>query len=146
LFANTKKPIWENIPNAVQTINATTFLQTPSNLHHCHNLCKKLQPPTGDKQLLGLGLNFCIGKRHPKPNVKNTLEKLKRSIRLQAWIKENGAPTSGDYIPKLYIPSPWKPPPAPDEVENNLLLFSSKIQELVRNNKTIPRSNLSKLQ
>jgi hypothetical protein len=143
--SNPEKPIWENIPNALRTLNATTYLQTPYNLH-CHNLCESLQPPPGSNQLLGLGLNFCIKESHPKPNVKHTLEKLERSVRLQAWINENGTPADEEYIPTLYIPSPWKPPPASDEIENNLLLFSSKIKELVRNNKTAPRSNLSKLQ
>jgi hypothetical protein len=92
--ADAKKPIWKNIPNALKTINATTYLQTPTNLL-CHNLCKKLQPPTGFDQLLGLGLNYCIEEYHPKPNIKNTIEKLTRSIRLQAWIKEKG-PTNDD--------------------------------------------------
>ncbi len=82
---------------------------------------------------------------HPKSNVKHTLEKLNRSVRLQAWIKENGA-SDEDYIPTLYMPSPWKSPPASDEIENNLQRFASKAKELVSNNTSQPKSNLRKLQ
>jgi hypothetical protein len=143
---DSEKPVWKNIPNALKAINVTTYLQTPTNLL-CHNLCKKLQPPTGFDQLLGLGLNYCIKECHPKPNIKHTIEKLTRSIRLQVWINEEGPPgNDNDYIPTLYIPSPWKPPPASNEIENNLQLFTSRVKNLIRNNTTTKKSNLTKLQ
>ncbi len=63
----------------------------------CHNLCEKLQPTPGFNQLLGLGLNFCIEQHRPKPNVKNTMEKLKKSIRLRVWTEENGI-ANDEYI------------------------------------------------
>jgi hypothetical protein len=78
------------IPIALKIISATSYLQTPYNLY-CHNLCEKLQPPPGFNHLLILDLNFCIKKYHLKPNVKYTLEKLNRSVRLQAWIKDGAS-------------------------------------------------------
>jgi hypothetical protein len=38
--ANPAKAIWENIPHALKSINTSSFLQLPYNLH-CHNLCEK---------------------------------------------------------------------------------------------------------
>jgi hypothetical protein len=62
--ANSSKPIWENIPHALKSIQASTYLNSPSNLH-CYNLCTTLTPPTGYNQLLGLGLNYCIEQKNP---------------------------------------------------------------------------------
>jgi hypothetical protein len=76
-IADPTKPIWENIPVALQKNPTSTFLQTPYKLT-CHNLCEKLQPPPGFNQLLGLGLNFCIEQYHPKPNIKKHHRKTKK--------------------------------------------------------------------
>ncbi len=123
------------------------YLQSPYNLH-CHNLCENLKPPLGFNILLGLGLNFCIEQNQPKPNVQYTLEKLKRSIRLKEWLEENGSSNNDDdeYIPHLYLPSRWNPPPASNKIESKLQQFSTKLEETVQNNITIPKTNLSRLQ
>jgi hypothetical protein len=72
-IADPKKQIWANIPAALKSIHAMTYLNSPLNLH-CHNLCTKLQPPKGFNHLLGLGLNFCIEQRKPTPTIKNTIK------------------------------------------------------------------------
>jgi hypothetical protein len=121
--ANPNKPIWKNIPSALKSMNTNAYLQLPYNLH-CHNLCENLQPPLGFNTLLGLGLNFCIEQNQPKPNVQNTLEKLKRSVQLKEWLKENSNNNNDDeYLPYLYLPTYWNPPPASDEIEINYKIF-----------------------
>jgi hypothetical protein len=94
--ADPNKPIWENLKSALKNLPVQFFLQAPYNLT-CHNLCEKLEPPPGFNQLLGLGQNFCIEQHHPKPTVEDTMTKLKRSIRLKSWIKQNGI-GEDDYI------------------------------------------------
>jgi len=94
--ADPNKPIWENLKSSLKNLPTQLFLQAPYSLT-CHNLCKKLQPPPGFNQLLGLSQNFCIEQYHPKPTVKETTAKLKRSIRLKSWIKQNGI-EEDDYI------------------------------------------------
>ena len=101
--ADPNKPIWENLKSALKNLPTQLFLQAPYSLT-CHNLCKKLQPPPGFNQLLGLGHNFCIEQYHPKPTIKEKMAKSKRSIRLKSWIKQNGI-EEDDYIKKLYLPS-----------------------------------------
>jgi hypothetical protein len=41
----------------------------------------------------------------PAPNIKNTLDKLNRSIRLKAWLKEHPVEKDENYNPNLYLPS-----------------------------------------
>ena len=128
--ADPNKPIWKNIPSALKSMTTNEYLQSPYNLH-CHNLCENLKPPLGFNILLGLSLNFCIEQNHPKPNVQYTLEKLKRSIRLKEWLEENGSNNNDDdeYIPHLYLPSRWNPPPASNKIESKLQQFSTKLEE-----------------
>jgi len=143
--ANPDLPIWENVPSALRSLPTNLILWSPTN-QHCHNLCNNLQPPPGFNYLLGLGLNFCIEKINPKPNVNHTLERLRRSIRLKHWIKENGANNNEDYIPSLYIPTTWNPPEASPEIETAINTFASQLNTTLRNNNTHPRSNLTRLQ
>ncbi len=88
-IADPNKPVWKNIPSALKFMNTNMYLQSLYNLH-CHNLCENLQPPLGFNILLGLSLDFCIEQKQPRPNVQHTLEKLKRSVQLKEWLKENG--------------------------------------------------------
>jgi hypothetical protein len=41
----------------------------------------------------------------PAPNIKNTLDKLNRCIRLKAWLKEHPVEKDENYNPNLYLPS-----------------------------------------
>jgi hypothetical protein len=144
--ANPTKKIWENIPSALKTIQATTYLNSPFNLH-CHNLCTKLLTPIGFNQLLSLGLNFCIERSKPTPNIKYTLNKLNRNVRLKAWLEKN--PLEQDnYNPNLYLPSHWQPPEAPERIEQCLQNFEKQLTEITKHNNanSTSRSNLSRLQ
>jgi hypothetical protein len=72
---------------------------------------------------------------------------MEKSIRLKHWIDKHGANNNDeDYIPSLYIPTKWKPPEAPPIVENAIKNFSTALTKAITNNKTHPRSNLTKLQ
>jgi len=51
----------------------------PNNLIF-HNLCTDIQPPTGTKKLLGLGLKFCTHSPTYSPNTNQSLLKLAYSI------------------------------------------------------------------
>jgi hypothetical protein len=113
----------------------------------CHNLCIKEKPPPRYNQLLGLSLNYCIETLHPKPNFKQTTDKLEKSIHLKHWVNEYGANNNNDdYIPSLYITTTWKPPEASTKKEEAIKNFTSKIRSIIERNKTYPRSNLTKLQ
>jgi len=146
-IANPSKPIWENIPSALKAIQATTYLNSPYNLH-CHNLCKTLPLPTGYNQLLDLSLNYCIERKKPTPNIQNTLDKLNRSDRLKAWLKDNPIKKDKNYNPNLYLPSCWKPPEAPSIIEQSLKTFGEKLKEITEQNtaRATPNSNLTRLQ
>ena len=64
-------------------------------------------------------------------------------------MKENNTYSSNNddnYIPSLYIPTNWKPPEAPVEVETAITNFSQSLNNNVKSNKTLPRTNLTKLQ
>ena len=82
------------------------------------------------------------------PNIKNTLDKLNRSVRLKAWLKEHPIENDESYNPNLYLPSRWKPPEASNTIEQNLKTFAEKLKEIVKQNteKTTPKSNLTRLQ
>ena len=51
-----------NVTNILSSMPLSLLYSLPSKLS-CHNLCTTLQPPSGFKFLLGLGLNFCIADR-----------------------------------------------------------------------------------
>jgi len=61
----------------------------PKNLA-MHNLCQGTQPPLGTKNLLGLGLKFCLAPPNPIPNIKDTLLKLAYKIRTKQYLDTNG--------------------------------------------------------
>ena len=140
-----EKPLWKNIPSALQSLSTQLFIRSPTNLQ-CHNLCEALIPPAGYNLLLGLGLNFCIEQYTPSPNINNTMERLERSIRLKHWLKENDIQGDDEYIPSLYLPSRWNPPEASKEIEDAINQFKSEITNAVVKNKSHPRTNLTRLQ
>jgi len=139
------KKLWENIPSALKALPSKFVLQSPVN-QHCHNLCTETAPPPGYNYLLGLGLNYCIETLHPKPNINLTVKKLEKSIRLKHWLSKNGIENNEDYIPSLYVPTTWKPPEASHEIEEAIQTFTTNLNRMVKNNKTHPRANLTKLQ
>jgi len=63
-----------NLPSST---NQTHNLQSrqPLNLA-VHNLCHDHQPPTGTKDLLGLGLKYCIVQPKATPDITTSIHKL----------------------------------------------------------------------
>ena len=74
------------------------------------------------------------------------MERLKKSIRLKHWVKENGIEGDEDYIPSLYVPSRWNPPEASSEAEKGINQFTLKLTNAVAQTKSHPKSNLTRLQ
>jgi hypothetical protein len=99
-----------------------------------HNLTGK-KMPCGLDQLLGLSLKFCIRDKIPKPQVAKTVARLRRVVRLQAWLdsrsdEETEDRNDRDYIPGLYLTSIWIPSLAPTNIENGLSDFEAKAKRL----------------
>jgi hypothetical protein len=64
-------------------------------------------------------------------------------------MKENNTYNSNNddnYIPSLYIPTNWNPPEAPVEVKTAITNFTKSLNNNLKSNKTLPRTNLTKLQ
>ncbi|MGL5935090.1 MAG: hypothetical protein ACRCZI_05660, partial [Cetobacterium sp.] len=101
-----------------------------------HNLCEEKRPPEGVDKLLGNGLKFCIEKPLPKPNIEQTMGRLRNDIRRKVyWSKHPPMEDTTDtYNKKLYIPSKWNPEHAPKAVEAGLEDFSSSLKRKVQDN------------
>jgi hypothetical protein len=90
-----------------------------------HNMCSETVPPPGITSLLGLGFKFCIESPRPCQSIDDSIRCFHGSIRLHFHFKdeeENNeeivtASNAADeylqesYIPSLYVPSTWNPPP-----------------------------------
>jgi len=134
------KPLWESIPSTLKTLPTNLFLQTPISLQ-CHNLCEKETPPPGYNQLLCLGLNYCDETLHSNPNLKQMIDKLKKSIHLKHWVDKYGANNNNKgCIPSVFIPTTWRPPEASTETEEAIKNFTSNIKYSGR------KQNLPKVQ
>jgi hypothetical protein len=77
------------------------------------------------KQLIGLGLNFCV--THSPPSVPD-FKRYERSVR----IRHQFAGMQGtNYVPKLYVPVPdWKPDNADPAIETALETFEARLRQL----------------
>jgi hypothetical protein len=112
-----------------------------------HNLTgKKL--PCGSDQLLGLSLKFCIQEKIPKPQVAKTVARLRRAVRLQAWLdshsnEETENSNDRDYIPGLYLPSTWTLTLAPAHIENGLSAFEGKLNDYFEQHRPNRSDNLT---
>jgi len=142
--AKTKK---DNFNNALKTIlkydnntpqsnkNGSLPSRQPINLA-VHNLChSSRQPPPGTKNLLGLGLKYCIVPPKATPDIKTSMLKLAYKIRTKNHLITTGKTNANEYIPQLYIKlKNWNPPPAPLSTEERMTLFEKKIKEASRIN------------
>jgi hypothetical protein len=122
-----------------------------------HNLCTTVQTPPGTEFLLGLGLKYCIESPRPYQRLEKSIRRIQRSVRLHFAFKDQDedseaedenveAETRVKYIPSLYLPSDWQPPPAPDDAEYAMSKFDNRLTALIR---ALPRSrryNLSRSQ
>ena len=82
------KTLWENIPLALQVMPPSVYFNRNKNMT-CHNLCTFLKPPAGFASLLGLGLKFCIQQKKPPKSLAPCVQKLARSLQIQALYGAN---------------------------------------------------------
>ena len=105
------------------------------------NLCTTLTPPPNIIRLLGLNLKFCIEKSNPKDETEKSFTEFLKSCRTH-WLFLGEE--TGEYNPKLYLKSKiFDPEPVRKCIEQRILDFHDEIKNLVTNNKTKPRSNLT---
>jgi hypothetical protein len=128
-----KRPKWHNIKQGILSMDLQLILQDPTTKAF-HNLCDSLTPPMGTRQLLGLGLKFCLQRQLHQECLHNTLERITKDVRLhfalqnQEHFKEN----NGEYNPRLYISSDFKPRSADDHVEIQLHSFASEYTKALK--------------
>ena len=141
----------ERIQASITSSNRHLPLQMlqPQNLT-VHNLCSdSQQPPPGTRNLLGLGLKFCHATPRANPDIKSCLKKLAYKIRTKQFLLDNPRHDHSTYIPQLYVKlKHWNPPPASNEVEDQLVHFEKKIKAAVARNASqkTPYSSLTPLQ
>ena len=59
--ADPDKPLWKNVDDRLSQLTiAESYNGSSIRNKACHNICVHSQPPVGYKDLLGLGLNYCI--------------------------------------------------------------------------------------
>jgi hypothetical protein len=107
--------------------------------------------PTGSKALLGLNLKFCLSNKTITNDIRKTMLRLARSIRIQYYLKENGAANDSIYEKQIYEKNTnWHPPPAPWMIEEKLTDFEKalrqKYQSLVDKHQKINVTNLTPIQ
>jgi hypothetical protein len=145
--SNPKHPLWKNKQEALRTMDLSLLeSRQPSNAT-LHNLSgKKL--PCGSDQLLGLSLKFCIQETIPKLQVAKTIARLRRAVRLQAWLdahsdEETEDKNDNDHIPGLYLSSTSTPPLAPTHIENGLSTFEGKLNDYFEQRRPNRSDNLT---
>jgi hypothetical protein len=135
------------------------YFTRPNNMAY-HNLCSGTTPPPGIASLLGLGLKYCIESPRPSQGIDESIIRFQRSVRLHFHFKDEeekaedpGMADAADeysqesYIPKLYVPSTWSPPPSKfDHVENAIGTFDKKLNDMLRALPKHRRHNLSPAQ
>jgi hypothetical protein len=149
------RTFWENRSAVLGAMTPHHYFTRPSNTAF-HNLCKSATLPDGTANLLGLGLTFCIESPRPTAQTRQlatSVHRLRRSVRLHALFKKDenddsagGRGDESSYIPKLYIPSKWKPPAANIGLEVAVDTFDRKLSSLIRQLPTTRRYNLSPAQ
>jgi len=129
---------------ALRKMPIKIYFNSPLNLTF-HNLCSKLQPPSGLGCLLGLGQKFIIQKKNPKLKLEETLEDIIRDVRLKYFFAGEQLENE-DFNPKLYLKTDWDPPAAADDIEKRLSEFCRSIREHKNLHSSRPATNISRLQ
>jgi len=143
--ANPNKSLSYNFNKAIRTRDQRLIQNQPTNLSY-HNLCTTQQPPSNAGQLLGLNLKFCVAPHTPKPDLRNTIGKLVRSVRTQNMLVQKKIKGS-HFIPQLYKTSHfYSPPLATDEIEYNLAKFESLLEHAATKLPDKCQSNLTPTQ
>ena len=144
--ANPDRSITYNFNQAIRTRDHRLILNQPTNLSY-HNLCTLQQPPSNVGQLLGLNLKYCVAPPTPKPDLRNTVGKLVRSVRTQNMLVEKAKVQSTQFIPQLYKKSLfYSPPLATDEIEHNLSEFDRLLEKAATDLPKKCKSNLTPVQ
>ena len=96
-------------------------------------------------------MKYCLAPRTLNRGIHTTLLKLAYSIRTKYHLTHNGKDTEYAYIPQTYQKNTdWNPPPASNEIENQLTLFGKALRKehelLLRKYRNASLSNLTPLQ
>ena len=147
--ANPNKTHWVNCRNALGNTLAHTFFNSITNLTF-HNLCVKFSPPSGTKQLLGLGHKFIPLRAYPSLNLHETFDSFARDVRLKyAFAGTISDPLSKNQK-KIYTHSDWIPDRGSDELESRLSAFQQNLIHATnvqyQKNSTKYNFNLNRLQ
>ena len=107
------------------------YFNAPTNRSY-HNLCTTITPPPGLRNLLGLGLKFCIRTPRPSPNLPEAIERLVRQVRTYDWASKQ--PGINIYDKKLYARNEeWVPDPIEDgKAELQMLKFANELTNLAK--------------
>ena len=131
---------WANRTHLLGEMKPFHYFSRPNQMSY-HNLCQDAKTPSGIASLLGMGLQCCIESARPNQRIEEGILRFQRSVRLHFYFAEqDGKPDETDepdpdnfnYIPGLYLPSTWSPPPAKESVELALANFDEKLNNFAR--------------
>ena len=88
-------------------------------------------------------MKFCIRSPLSRHNIANTMQRLKRSVRLQKWLIETERlDEENEYNKKIYINSDWTPPGANKTIEYHMREFHANLKhELTKIKATSKKSS-----
>jgi hypothetical protein len=139
-FENSIKVISKNHNNSVQIPEHNNYNKElnklqPSNLS-VHNLCISNPPPPGTKNLLGLGLKFCLTTPKANPNIIECLHQMACKIRTKQYLKQNDNNNTTPYTPQINIKVQcWNPSPTSLTIENCLIEFEKLLTKTVHSHR-----------
>ena len=139
---------WENCKTILHQTPHKQQTALPITNLTFHNLCKKHRPPSGTKNLLGLGHKFIPQRQIPMPILNRTLKEFFRDTRLKYTFAGKIPTPMSKNDKKIYIKSDWDPPLGNTELESRLLDFQNTLTHTITNHisQTSKSSNLSRLQ
>ena len=91
------------------------------------------KPTTRNKKPTWTWPKILYRKGKPPQKPIDTIQKLRQSSRLEAWLNERGITNESGHendIPSLYVASPFKPPLAAIDVEHRIEEFSNLIEKI----------------
>ena len=110
----------------------------------CHDLTEDRSLPPAAKKVLGLGGKFIITPPHTTARclILEKLERLGRDVSLKVFFAGEECPTLNGS--KLFLKSPWMPPPPPLNIDSRLNDFYRELTGLFIKKKA--KSNISKFE
>jgi hypothetical protein len=143
-ISNPAKEQWWNFKQAIRSLELRLILIARRNKAY-HNLCENLRPPSGTRQLLDIGLKFCLERKQLNQQLQHTLAKITHDIRLRFEIQENSeyfTDNSGENNPRLYIKSNFEPKRVNDHIELEIDNFAGDYKKFF-NTHINPTRNLT---